>query len=373
MTLPMRSAPLPEPRTPDPHEAPAIRWGILAPGGIAHDFAVAVAAGHGLQGRRGRLAQPGAGPGLRRRVRRSAGLRLLRGARRRRRGRRRLRRVAALRAPRPRAARPRGRQAGPRREGVHPQRRRGRASAREPRAAGAARRRGDVEPLPAALRRRAPGRRGRAASASSSPSSPTTASASTPTARPGCSPELAGGALLDLGVYPVSFADLVLGAPSSVSPPGTLTDLGVDATTTDHRHRAPAGSHGVLTSTMAGVTPCTAVVGHRGAARAVRPLLRRRLDDPARGPQQRVLDERPGGLPRLRGFSYQAAEFARCLVAGETESPLHAARRRPCGSWRRWTTYAVRSGSLSGRVRWGRPSPRRGDARWRRGDEDRVS
>jgi predicted dehydrogenase len=136
-------------------------------------------------------------------------------------------------------------------------------------------------------------------------------------------PELAGGALLDLGVYPVSFADLVLGAPTSVSAAGTLTDLGVDATTTIVITGA-GGGHGVLSCTMAGVTPCTAVVvgtearlelsgTFYGAGSTIRLVSR----------TNEVLDERPGGLTDdVRGFAYEAAEFARCLVAGETESPL---------------------------------------------------
>ena len=33
---------LPPPRTPDPHDAPALRWGVLAPGGIARAFTDAV-------------------------------------------------------------------------------------------------------------------------------------------------------------------------------------------------------------------------------------------------------------------------------------------------------------------------------------------
>ena len=35
---------LPAPRTPDPMEAPPLRWGILAPGGIARSFATALRA-----------------------------------------------------------------------------------------------------------------------------------------------------------------------------------------------------------------------------------------------------------------------------------------------------------------------------------------
>jgi len=136
-------------------------------------------------------------------------------------------------------------------------------------------------------------------------------------------PELAGGALLDLGVYPVSFADVVLGAAESVRASGTLTDLGVDATTTVTVTNA-AGAQGILSCTMAGVTPCTAVVAGTnarlqltgafyGAGSTLRLV----------GRDNEVLDERPGGLPEdVRGFSYEAAEFARCLVAGETESPL---------------------------------------------------
>ncbi|PZE36144.1 Gfo/Idh/MocA family protein [Curtobacterium sp. MCPF17_031] len=41
-------------------------------------------------------------------------------------------------------------------------------------------------------------------------------------------PALGGGALLDLGVYPVSFAVDVLGVPTAVTASGTLSDQGVD-------------------------------------------------------------------------------------------------------------------------------------------------
>ncbi|MDF2826648.1 MAG: oxidoreductase protein, partial [Mycobacterium sp.] len=34
----MTMATLPVPRTPDPREAPVLRWGILGPGWIAHRF-----------------------------------------------------------------------------------------------------------------------------------------------------------------------------------------------------------------------------------------------------------------------------------------------------------------------------------------------
>src|SRR4051794_9716446 len=33
---------LPASRVPDPHDAPAIRWGVLAPGGIARDWTAAL-------------------------------------------------------------------------------------------------------------------------------------------------------------------------------------------------------------------------------------------------------------------------------------------------------------------------------------------
>jgi predicted dehydrogenase len=41
-------------------------------------------------------------------------------------------------------------------------------------------------------------------------------------------PELGGGALFDLTVYPISFAQMVLGTPTAVSAHGVVTDQGVD-------------------------------------------------------------------------------------------------------------------------------------------------
>src|SRR5262249_53575997 len=42
---------------------------------------------------------------------------------------------------------------------------------------------------------------------------------------------LGGGALLDLGIYPVTFAQLFLGAPQQISAWASLTDGGVDQNT----------------------------------------------------------------------------------------------------------------------------------------------
>ena len=72
-------------------------------------------------------------------------------------------------------------------------------------------------------------------------------------------PELAGGALLDLGIYPVSFAHMILGNPTSVTSSAVLTEKGVDAQTSmifDYAN----GAQAVLNTTMIEQTPCRAVV-----------------------------------------------------------------------------------------------------------------
>lgn len=54
-------------------------------------------------------------------------------------------------------------------------------------------------------------------------------------------PELGGGALLDLGVYPISFAHHVLGNLTKVSAQGILTAQGVDDTVSIHARAAGVG------------------------------------------------------------------------------------------------------------------------------------
>ena len=72
-------------------------------------------------------------------------------------------------------------------------------------------------------------------------------------------PHLAGGALLDLGIYPISFAHMVLGNPLSISSSAVMTDKGVDAQTS-MIFTYENGAQSVLTTTMIEQTPCRAVV-----------------------------------------------------------------------------------------------------------------
>jgi predicted dehydrogenase len=133
-------------------------------------------------------------------------------------------------------------------------------------------------------------------------------------------PALAGGALLDLAIYPISFAHLVLGAFIDVQATGTLVATGVDGSETI-AVTGPEGATGTLSSTMLVRTPCAASISGTSArleidGRFYQPNTVRLLDA-----NDREIDryEPPS---REQGLAYEAAEFARLLVAGKTESDL---------------------------------------------------
>jgi predicted dehydrogenase len=132
-------------------------------------------------------------------------------------------------------------------------------------------------------------------------------------------PELGGGALLDLGVYPVSFASMVLGTPSRIVSLSDPAFTGVDAQTS-MLFGYDSGAQAVLTCTLRAKSPTrAAIVGTEARievegdfyAPATVTLIPRK-GDPAR------VESRHEG----RGLRHQADEVARRLAAGELESPL---------------------------------------------------
>ncbi|MDA8371581.1 MAG: Gfo/Idh/MocA family oxidoreductase [Nocardiopsaceae bacterium] len=132
-------------------------------------------------------------------------------------------------------------------------------------------------------------------------------------------PDLAGGALLDLGVYPVSLASMLLGQPDRVHATSSTAPSGVDAQTAMVL-RYPAGAVALLHCGLVAGSPQTAtVIGTRGrielAAPFFRPAELRLLREG--GQTERFGIEIPG-----HGYTYQAQEVARCLSEGLLESPL---------------------------------------------------
>ena len=133
-------------------------------------------------------------------------------------------------------------------------------------------------------------------------------------------PALAGGALLDLAVYPVSLAHLALGGFTEVRATGTLAATGVDASETIAVTGA-GGGIGTLSSTMLATTPCTASISGTRLRLEIdgwfyQPNVVRLLD-----PEDRELD-RYQPPSREHGLAYEAAGFARLLADGRTESDL---------------------------------------------------
>ena len=135
-------------------------------------------------------------------------------------------------------------------------------------------------------------------------------------------PALGGGALLDLGIYPVSFAHMLLGTPRAITAVSDPAFTGVDGQTSMIL-QFDGGAHAVLTTTLRGQSECHAViVGREGRIEidgvfyrpgSFRLVPRVGRDDGE--PEVFTFDE-PG-----HGLRYQAAEVGRCLRAGLTESP----------------------------------------------------
>jgi predicted dehydrogenase len=132
-------------------------------------------------------------------------------------------------------------------------------------------------------------------------------------------PELGGGALLDLGIYPVSLASMVLGTPDRIL---TLTDpafTGVDAQTSMLFGYA-SGAQAVLTCTLSAKSPTRAAIVGTDA--------RIEIDGDFYAPTSFTLISRTGERTRFdaphqgRGLWHQADEVARCLGEGLLESPL---------------------------------------------------
>ena len=132
-------------------------------------------------------------------------------------------------------------------------------------------------------------------------------------------PALAGGALLDLGIYPVSFAHMVLGVPQSITATGVLTDKGVDAQTSIILKYA-SGAQAVLNTTMNVQTPCTAVIaGLNGYLE-----IDRTFYNPT-SMRVKLYDGTVTEYPNTyigHGLREQAFEFARIVRSGEKESPI---------------------------------------------------
>ena len=130
---------------------------------------------------------------------------------------------------------------------------------------------------------------------------------------------LGGGALLDLGVYVVSFAQMLLGAASSVAAVGSRFPTGVDAEAAlllDHGD----GRSATLTVSLRNPTPGQARVF--GTAGWIDVLPRFHHPDPivlhrTGAPPETITRQRTGG-----GYAHELIEVTQCLRAGRSESSV---------------------------------------------------
>jgi predicted dehydrogenase len=132
-------------------------------------------------------------------------------------------------------------------------------------------------------------------------------------------PALGGGALLDLGIYPLTLAHLLLGRPDSVEAWAWLTPEGVDQQTGMVFGYA-SGALAMLSCGFVGNPGNTArITGERGRIELPEPFFRpERLTLRRSGHEPEVIKDPLAG----HGYLPQAEEVHRCLRAGLTESPL---------------------------------------------------
>jgi len=131
--------------------------------------------------------------------------------------------------------------------------------------------------------------------------------------------ELGGGALLDLGVYVVSFAQMMLGTPDTVQVVGSRFPTGVDAEASLLLGYRDGRSASLVTSLRNGLPGAARVFGTEGWIDVLP-----RFHHP-----QTIVLHRAGAEPQTitrpqvgGGYSHELVEVTECLQVGRTESAV---------------------------------------------------
>lgn len=133
---------------------------------------------------------------------------------------------------------------------------------------------------------------------------------------------LGGGALLDLGIYPISFAWNILGKPQSIEATARFRPTGADAqVTVIMRHAAGAISTSVAASDAVGPNAAT-VVGSEGRI-AIDRVWYEPTTFRVRNARGDVLEKFKSSVDG-RGMQYQAAEVERLIESGKLAGEILA-------------------------------------------------
>lgn len=137
--------------------------------------------------------------------------------------------------------------------------------------------------------------------------------------------DLAGGALLDLGIYPLSFAVDLLGSPDEVRASGLLTPTGVDAQETIVLRYGQQALATLSTSVRTSRPQTATIIGSVGridiAESYFLPTTFTVTTADGTATSYDGLLRSESGEVYSEGKQFEAAEVARCVAAGLTESP----------------------------------------------------
>ncbi|MHC4886542.1 MAG: Gfo/Idh/MocA family protein [Planctomycetota bacterium] len=131
------------------------------------------------------------------------------------------------------------------------------------------------------------------------------------------SKDLAGGALLDVGIYPIAYAAMLFGtAPDAIVTSANLGETGVDEENSSILHY-PSGAIAVCQSAVRLNTPHTAIInGTEGRIEVPGFWSGTKATLSVQGQEPEVFEE----PHRVNGYEYEAMEVGRCLEAGAIES-----------------------------------------------------
>ncbi|MCU1404912.1 MAG: oxidoreductase [Glaciihabitans sp.] len=140
-------------------------------------------------------------------------------------------------------------------------------------------------------------------------------------------PALGGGALLDAGVYPISFASFAIGKAVTISAAGAVTSTGVDTRAVLSIGTAD-GAKALLATSIVSRTPTrAAIIGSDGRVEVTRPFYSPsglEVSFTVNGVEETTSWRDDRFDAGFHALSYQAIALAAYVAAGRTESPVHS-------------------------------------------------